>query len=113
MKFASQFVHADYEAPTAWFRILFLQKSCKRAWLGVKDTLVTFKRPIKVEIKDGRFVFVVSKSRQFHDTHKGYHGRRKKRTDFAFSTPSTGVPLPGTKFPSALHAPPLIGKEKW
>ena len=32
----------------------------------------------------------------------------KKRTDFAFSTPSTGVPLPGTKFPSALHAPPLI-----
>ena len=32
----------------------------------------------------------------------------KKRTDFAFMTPSTGVLLPATEFPSPLHAPPLI-----
>ena len=90
MKFASQFVHADYEAPTAWIRISFSQKSCKRAWLGVKDTLVTFKRPIKVEIKDGRFVLVVSKSRQLHDTQKGYHGRNEKKEKSGVLDPSSG-----------------------
>ena len=121
MQFAQFFFHGDFEAVAAWIRISFSQEPFKRMWVGVKGSFDVFgylrgphEEFEKVVLMFWGHVNFTTRIRKWK--HSPYpvldnpnpYPKVWERTDFAFTTPSTGVLLPATEFPSPLHAPPLI-----